>query len=256
MNIAVLGCGPAGLMAAHAATVEGHEVDIISEKNKSRIGGAQYLHEPIEGITEEAPDFWLSYVKLGDGPIYAKKVYGHPLAPVSWDRFRAGEHSAWSMVAAYDRLWSLYGGLISDQHIDSQSVPEIAAEYDKVISAVPLPVICYNETHEFRSQEIFLEEVGQTNLDNTVIYSGRFSEPWYRTSNINGESWTEYTKESVQYSNEIVELGGAVIEGQKPLESTCDCHPGVARVGRFGRWEKGQLVHNAFKSAVHIVAAS
>ena len=51
MNVAVLGCGPAGLIAAWAAEQAGADVQIYSKKVQSIIPGSQYLHGPIPGVS-------------------------------------------------------------------------------------------------------------------------------------------------------------------------------------------------------------
>lgn len=51
MNIAILGCGPSGLVAAHAAMQINinKRVSVFSRNLRSPIYGAQYLHQPIPG---------------------------------------------------------------------------------------------------------------------------------------------------------------------------------------------------------------
>src|SRR5215470_19138644 len=100
MKVAVLGCGPAGLMAAYACTVEGLTPHIYSKPNKSIIIGAQYLHLPIPNITLPEPEVEIKYVKVGTPEGYARKVYGNEAAPTSWDRFSEGLHKGWGLREA------------------------------------------------------------------------------------------------------------------------------------------------------------
>src|SRR4051794_36471109 len=114
MDVAVLGCGPAGLLSAHAAILGGCDVLVYSIKQKSPMNGAQYLHSPIPELTSQDPDAIIRYAKVGTRAGYATKVYGHPEAPCSWDKFEEGPRPAWSLSDSYEELWSRYGDLIID----------------------------------------------------------------------------------------------------------------------------------------------
>ena len=52
MKIAIFGCGPAALISAQACFAMGHNPQIYSIQRKSVMPGAQYLHQPIPGITD------------------------------------------------------------------------------------------------------------------------------------------------------------------------------------------------------------
>lgn len=256
MDVAILGCGPAGMMAAHAATVEGHEVFIYSRKEKSKLGGAQYLHAPIEGITDPSPEIGIRYIKFGDGETYAKKVYGSLETSSSFDRSEIGWHDAWSLTSAYDRLWGIYEGMITDHQLDFKTVQDLGKNYPLVISSVPAPAIC-GQRHQFSRQGIYLVP-GSLAAGNTVIYSGRRSEPWYRCSNIGGEKWTEYSTASVN-RDRLNEMGWENVDirkGFKPLAHDCDCHPHLLRVGRFGTWKRGVLTHHAWNDTLRALGVA
>ena len=77
MRVAVLGSGPAGLLAAHACVQQGVEPKIYSLKEKSLMFGAMYLHEPIPDLNDpDRPDHDIMIVKEGTREGYAKNVYG------------------------------------------------------------------------------------------------------------------------------------------------------------------------------------
>ncbi|HEY7420289.1 MAG TPA: hypothetical protein VH593_34240, partial [Ktedonobacteraceae bacterium] len=80
----VLGCGPAGLLAAHACSLNGADVRIFSLKRPSYISGAQYLHQAIPGLSG-APDGDIMITKVGTREGYAKKVYGNANKATSWE---------------------------------------------------------------------------------------------------------------------------------------------------------------------------
>lgn len=246
MKVAVLGCGPSGLLAAHAAVLGGHQVAIYSRKVKSEIHGAQYIHEEIPDVTG-SPNV-ISYAKLGTSTGYAEKVYGSPLAPSSWASFPQGDYPAWPMGAVYDRLWIAHERRILDGSIGPADLRSLTGPdgFDLVFNSIPARSLCV-ASHTFRVAEVAFEPTCYVDLDNVVVYSGRETEPWYRTSNLFGHEWTEYG----MYAGTVVETMAGWVRGIKPIETDCDCHthPKLVRVGRFGKWEKKVLVTDAFKDA-------
>jgi hypothetical protein len=234
--VAVLGCGPAGLLAAEAASQCGYGVEIYSQKKKSPMSGAQYLHEPIPGVTTPDDAFAIEYIKLGDKEGYATKVYGQPDAPCSWDLFPEGTVLAYPLHLVYltpDGVTQL-----SYQYGDG-------LDYDHVVSSIPVPAICtkLNE-HRFAWANIHVTDHAWAGVaEDTIVYNGDPSDHWYRSSRLWGHEYTESTIATPTAS-----------PGKKPLWTTCDCHRNVLRVGRFGTWQKNKLVHHAYqevKDALH-----
>jgi hypothetical protein len=246
MNVAVLGCGPAGLMAAHAVALNGCNPVILSKKQPSVIGGAQYLHEPIPKITGKEPDGRVNFIHYGTETGYAQKVYGNPCAPTSWTTYPVGYHSIWNLRKAYEKLWSKYESKIYDFTLTPDSVEDIQEEYDLVFSTVPLVSLCQNPSHGFENQEVWII-YGQTVLgggEDRIIYDGSTDFPWYRWSYLFG--WS-----GIEYPNMV--HGGLRL--RKPLGTTCNCHPGTTRLGRYGTWNKGALTHHAYKGAIDALHA-
>lgn len=260
MSLAILGCGPAGLLAAHAAVRQGCRPTIFSVKKKSPHGGAQYLHKPIPGMTDHDPDMILRYVKVGTAEGYAAKVYGDPTVPVSWDRFQEGQVPAWDMGKVYDQLWDEYENFIIDRHLDPMQAEQIMAGFGVVINTVPLHALCtFGSGHEFRKQDILLSETAQVKMENVIVYNGQPSEAWYRTSNIGGTEWTEYAvhnRGDAEYAPLTAVAGMHAELGYKPTGTDCNCHEGMHRLGRFGKWERTVLSHEAYDEAVEIVRHS
>lgn len=252
MRVAILGCGPAGLLAAHAAVERGHQATIFSLLAKSPIPGAQYVHEPIPGITREEPDGMLTYLKMGTREGYAEKLYGDRDAPVSWDRFKEGEHPAWSMEFAYERLWQLYVERtyeaieLFDVRIDADDIDRMANnKFAVVLSSIPAKALCYNTEHRFQGQRVFIANHPVVYSPELIIYSGRPRDSWYRSSTIFGHTSTEWPE-----SRKPESIHGW--RGEKPISTDCDCHLEHAsffRIGRFGQWEKQVLVSDAYHRA-------
>lgn len=244
MFIAILGCGPAGLLARHAVAMAGYpQADIYSRMVKSEMPGAQYVHEHIPGTPGQRADGLIRFEKWGVKKLYAERVYGSPDAECSWDKFEEGDVQAWSMGRVYDWLWDQYEKDITDTDVNSNVVDILRGDYDLVISSIPAPILCDIREHRFESVGVNIAPVfalPEDPRDNTIIYNGGLKGDWYRTSRIFGNASTESRYDML----------GAV-RGVKPLRHSCDCRPHVMRVGRFGRWERGVLVNHAFHAVAN-----
>jgi hypothetical protein len=239
-QVAVLGCGPAGLLAAHAAHESGAKVVVFSVKQMSPIGGAQFLHRSIPGLTEERPDGLVEILHVGSDRVYAEKVYGNPGAPTSWKEYPDGHTEIWNMHAVYHKLWQRYAHWIVDQPITSDDLPLLLEKYDMVLSAIPAKALC-DSGHEFVSQPVWITNKAsfEGSVQNIIIYQGEEHVPWYRSSRIFGYGGTEYPHQ----------VDGAT-RIRKPLSTDCDCWPEVVRLGRYGSWKKGLLIHHAYEETI------
>ena len=270
MKVLVLGCGPAGLLAAHAASyAEGAQVILVSSKRRSTLYGCQYLHQPIPGLKLNRTE--VDYRITGEIADYETKVYGAPGAggPVSPSLF-SGRYPAWDIRQAYDLLWSTYESRI----LDIQLAPEIIRpmieyyEADLVISSVPLPVLCQNpQEHAFSEVSCWAmgdapalgQSVPVPCPEDTVICDSTRDTGYYRVARVFGHSTVEWPGH-----RQRPPVAG-VVKFSKPLATTCVCflgigdtpdqRPVVQRVGRFGRWQKGVLAHEAFNDTVKALSA-
>jgi hypothetical protein len=134
-EVAILGCGPAGLMAAHAVTMNGDVPYLLAVKQKSVMFGAMYLHRSIYGITELMPEGVIEICKYGTSAGYAEKVYGYKDAPVSFNKFQEGKHPTWDLRKAYDRLWTLYGDKVHDLRLGPSDVMALCRNFELVLVA-------------------------------------------------------------------------------------------------------------------------
>jgi hypothetical protein len=244
VKIAILGCGPTGLLAAHAASMARVPYDIFSRKEKSVQGGAQFLHEHIPDLTHVEADGFLRVRKWGGPEGYAEKVYGDRSHPTSFREFETGLMPAWSLRQAYDELWLRYSDDVVTREITAPFVALMVSKYDLVISTIPLPALCYRrDEHRFNYQAIKITDdiEIETKENNIMCYSGDKRDAWYRTSRIFGVAQTEWPYHRVTRGR----------EGHKPIGNTCDCHAKVMRAGRFGKWQKGILTHHAFGEVVN-----
>lgn len=238
----ILGCGPAGLLAAHAARLAEVECLIFSKKNKSRIGGAQYLHKDIPGLTDLIEPTVMRTIKIGDRHEYARKVYGNGEAPVSWDNYPEGHSMIYNMHQAYDWLWDQFEKDIADMPVLPSWVGQMSNH--PIVSSIPMKDLCTG-AHNFESQKVYIDYRETGEPGNWIVYNGRTEDSWYRGSRLFGwESW-EYSESTARASISI----------EKPLRTNCDCFKdtSVRLVGRYGKWEKSQLVHNAFEDTLNYI---
>ena len=254
--VAILGCGPAGLMAAHAVATRGHDIAIFSQPTKSTIGGAQFLHEPIPAVCDDDPDAVVAYRVQGDAITYRQKVYGlNPMQTpdfVSFENVYDGmEQPAWNLQKVYDKLWSVYGLGINPIQVTPKWLEHSLKEFRMVISTIPLPALCRSRNgdlpvvHRFDVQQVLVSNRAVASLpDNTIFYNGEKAPSWYRMSNLFGHGSTEWS--TLTARPPLPDLK----QFAKPLRAVCDCWPDVVRAGRFGTWRKGVLTHDAYTTAI------
>jgi hypothetical protein len=244
LEVAILGCGPAGLLAAESVAQHGGVPHIYSERRvQSQMPGAIFLHEAIPSVTAQRPDEYVLFQKLGTKQGYARKVYGFPEAECSWDKFPEGRQPAWDLKEVYDRLWSRWSLDVREERIGPRELLGLDNSYELVISTIPPRSYCLDERHAFADRTVWIaphhrdacEQLG----DPSIIYNGQDSDPYYRSSLLWGHGATEY-------GNLTDAVSGVINKGVKPLWTDCDCFPRVQRVGRFGKWQRGVLVHEAF----------
>lgn len=250
-TVAVLGAGPAGLLAAHAVELAGRQAVIFSEPHgdglihPSRIAGAIYLHTAIPDLTSGKPDAALTFRKLGTREGYAFKVYGSRFAPCSWDKFEEGTTPAWALQPVYDELWRRFLPKMVPSVIDGIVLSELIDTFPMVISTIPPHAYCAHVTdgiHTFPSRPIYIEQraIPDVEGDPEILYDGRLGVPSgrYRSSRVFGQASTEYMNPP----------RAPHVIGKKLLATTCDCFADeVVRAGRWGCWTPGVLTHHAFE---------
>lgn len=259
----VLGCGPTGLMACHAATLNGWEVTVVSKKRKSFLFGSQYLHEPIPGIVNYDEYENISYTTNGTPEDYRRKCHGDAWdGIIEKDAFEE-DHLGWDIRHAYDKLWYLYGRDVVDHEItgDVQQIKTIRhmENADLVISSLPRTVwnihlpgrdfICsYGwAVGDAPEQGKFCDIT--TERDNQIICDGTDNVAWTRLSrvfNYTSIEWPDMSEKPVPGASRIT----------RPLHF----EPGVGHdsstfmmhVGRYGTWRKGVLTTDAFKDVFKV----
>lgn len=256
-KVAILGCGPSGMVAAHAAIMAGCQVVIYSWKQKSNMYGAQYLHSPIPFVSSPSP-VRVNYQLRGTAEEYRAKVYGKKdveVSPVSLREF----HYAWDIRDTYDKLWYLYHDLIEPvNEIGYHWVQDLAMRenWHRIYSTIPAPAICAAPSwHHFNSTVIWANgdapDRGHlaprgwyTREPNSIICDGTNDNYWYRVSNV-------YDNVTMEWPSTYKPDGSVyVTQVRKPISHSCDCFAPLgdrfARLGRYGAWTKSILVHEVF----------
>lgn len=254
-------------MAAHAVALTGQPIAIFTKGDedrnpiKSRLGGAQFLHEPIPGINDaDKPDAVITYETLGSVDSYRRKVYGsEPVPFVSMEGLKDGDtQKAWNLINTYDRLWDLLGGgSVNTMNINTEWLDNIIEgnHFKLIFNTIPAPLLCRSQAgkmpgemvHKFESQTIRIANYAMmgTMNDNTVIYNGDPDYSWYRCSKLFGVEGTEWSDNAP-----IPPIPEKLITARKPVRTNCDCYAEhVIRLGRHGTWTKGVLTHHAFTLA-------
>lgn len=255
-QVVVLGCGPAGLFAAVAAEGLGANVQIISKARKSQLFGAQYLHAPIPGLDSGEPEV-ISYRLTGTVEQYRAKVYGQNSQLTVSPEALNSDHKAWNIRTAYDAAWDRFSDRIQDREITSRWLHASGATLsaDFVIWSIPSDQFCIGG-HTFAAQNVYAKgDAPELNewcpvmvAPWTVQCNGEESPRWYRASNIFGHKSAEWPDGPAPPIKGLARV-------TKPIFTNCSCwhHIGrapVLRVGRYGRWEKGELTHQAYERTI------
>lgn len=252
-RIAILGCGPAGLFAAHAFRACGfEEVTILSRKRRSEMFGAQYLHQPIPGLTGAGK--LLQYQLIGTQEQYAEKVYGGKIKPENTSPATLPEsHLAYDIREAYYRAWEIYTDTIVNIRIEPSMMTDIVRGYDMVVSTIPARLLCadMDGNHEFRSQRIWaVGDAPERGIfcpifvePQRVVCNGTPERGWYRASNVFGYKTAEWPDGPKPPIDNIASV-------EKPINTNCDCWPTVLRAGRYGTWTKGVLSHEVYYDTI------
>lgn len=250
-RVAVLGCGPAGLLAAHAVRMAGCHPVIIGRKVKSRPGGAQFIDRPVSGLKTPLEKFYVRMMLEGEGDNYTRRLYeGHDI-PVrsSWHNYVGKETvEAWGMTELYDQLWDDFSDEIIDLELYFEDLVSIDEEYENVVSTIPrwlLDPAGKPDPKLFPARKIWIvpdDPIASILSENTVCYNGTplganpATSHIYRFSNIRGQRFAE--------STQPVENGIPIV---KPI-AFCgeDVFPQWLKVGRYGAWSKMQLASHAY----------
>lgn len=259
-KVAIFGCGPAGLLAAHACALAQVEFVILSRKEPSKLYGAQFLDKPIPNIPAPRQVIEISLHGTLNG--YRKKVYGPDyVGPVSPQEF-VGQRTVTDIRTVYRVLWELYSENIRDIEFDRNNYRQLAetmvAEGIDVFSSIPIDSVCVNPEHNFDAALIYAigdaPDIGvrcPIRLPpGGIVYSGQDWTGWYRAANVFEHCTVEWPARKGLKKPPLSNIAAV----RKPLSTNCTCYPNVHRIGRYGEWKKGVVVRNAFDKMSNFLA--
>lgn len=258
MKVVVLGCGPSGLVAAHAAYSQGFDVMVMSaQKRPSHLWGCQYLHAPIPGITPLDRHVRVNYTLIGTMQQYREKVYGQEYDGTVSPGDLEQNHDAWDLRSSYERLWGRWGNLvvqvpIMNGNMAADVLPDFLRAGDIIFSTIPRPALCRSPKHIFDMGQVWAMGDSPDQRvpvrppqGNTVMCNGDPDVGWYRSSEVYGYGTVEWP-----WRNGKKPPFEGVVPVQKPIYTDCNCLREVHYVGRYGRWQKGYLVHQVYEDVV------
>lgn len=246
MRVAVIGCGPAGLAAAHAAYGLGAGVTIYSPGVKSPQKGPLVLQRPIPAITTTHPTGYIKQIVVGGSILdYRYKLYGDINISIQGDILKEGYH-CWDHIEAYDTMWGLYmtpgNGLAShvNRMITGPELQELHIHVDLVVNTAPLRGLCFSN-HEFtyKAVDITMGHSYPGQPEDTTIFNAGDEYPWVRSAWLLGNSCTEW----------LAGIAPKILDPftiRKPIKHNCTCFPNVLGTGRFGAWRNETWVDTAY----------
>lgn len=264
MKVAILGAGPAGMLAALAVERNGYQPVIYSATRlRSELNDDMYLEELPPGILGTdgyTPDQVVEYIREGTARQYAKKLYGDEDAIVSWEDVRWGEHGIWWLQDVYDKLFDRFlGNIVEFEFKDGLDVAAVAAKHNFTMTTLPGKIACVNPDHSFTSRTVWLVRYQSPHYDpirdrQELVYNGQEGPRWYRYSSLRGWKTWEYSFDPSEVHGEIGD-DPVIVKGMKLLNNSCTCNPRVHRVGRWAQWRRGVRNHHPFQQATSILAS-
>jgi hypothetical protein len=247
MRVVIIGCGPAGLAAAHAAFGLGCDVVIYAPKQKTPQRGPLLIQRPIPGINVSHPDGSIRQFVVGGSILdYRYKLYGDVNIGINGDILKPVYHAC-RHQETYDQLWRRYKHAITDRIVSKLEMTRIDRDGDLVVSTANAMLMCdrypypaENGGHEFVSAEVAVTTMASypNQPDNTIVFNAGTEYPWVRSSKIFGAEVTEWL------ANDEMPVYARLI--RKPISNTCNCYPKVLRTGRFGAWRNETWVDTAY----------
>jgi hypothetical protein len=255
MKVAVIGCGPAGLAAAHAAYGLDAEVTVISPGLKSPQRGPLILQRPIPAITTDHPYGYIRQIVIGGSILdYRYKLYGDINISIQGNILKKGYHG-WNHIEAYDKLWRLYMGNEPDvpdenwngratrinKFVTPLELHDMRTQFDLIVNTAPLRNLCHNGKHvfTFKAVEITDGYSYPNQPPDTTIFNAGDKYPWVRSAWLFGNSCTEWLASTAPRDLEPFVI-------RKPINHTCNCYPFVLGTGRFGAWRNETWVDTAY----------
>jgi hypothetical protein len=280
MKVVILGTGPDGLLAAHAADMAGVKFTLYGSRTPAEILGAQYLREPIPGMTLETA--LIEHNLEGDLKDYWHKAFGIESNDPLWfnganvtenpglggDIEVPGNRSwteyAWNLRECYERLWAAYANEIyqinnenrsSRIHPESPFVAETLKPFDLVINTWPRPKWAGpGDVFERRTlwRMTGTEVPIQLKADNTIIYDATKDVGLSSMAKVFGHSAIEWPG---GHKPPIDNL--ASVEVPISLKQGKSGYPGLnlVHLGSLATWDRNWNPCDSFRAAKKLFSA-
>ncbi|MEK6860830.1 MAG: hypothetical protein AABY07_02555 [Nanoarchaeota archaeon] len=252
MRIAILGAGPSGMMAAHAAFQCGSLVDIF-DSNPDQIrrnSGVYYLHDDcdllLDSVDIKQTILGIELLSLDQiSEIYTKKVYGN-IAGVSkvsvLDAIKNPTVKGYNAGQAISRLWDLYGERVREVKITNlDHVLSLLNSYDKIISTIPAGIL-YPD-YKYESVNVLIKSSVAPLSDSFIFYNVNLNCNWYRCSAIFGIFTQEYDYGVIEQNELNCQYRMVKKVVGNGIKSNIE---NLFLVGRYGAWRKSTLTHNVY----------
>jgi hypothetical protein len=252
MRVLILGSGFDSLLAAHAASLTGHDPYIVSETDQQEtLRGPQILRSPIPMVPAMARAVRVE--NIGDPEYFLDKLHnqgGRGAEPEGISPELPTGSMLWDAHATNDWLWDTYGKYVhvKKSGIGCADVLELQKEFgaDYMISGIDRDELCGKRNeHSFAASVVVtmdLPEAGEANMYNNLIFSGHPDHAWSIESHLFKKSVRCYGKHK-QPPISADRLSGYII----PQGFNCDCHAiTMDHVGKLGAWDETRTRHRSF----------
>lgn len=261
MRVAVLGSGPAGLLAAETALDQHHDavVDVFTNNQQTSYvvpGSAVSAAEPefrefMEHHLGMSPaESILPYSRKlrGTAKQYSQKTLGlggESSVNVMRNRFSEGV----PLALLNDVLHGRWVGKM--KHWDAR-MDDLPRGYDITISTIPRFLLCSDERHDFVKRHTYIVDYakGKSFIEGDfvhpfgVVYSGDPDDFWvYSGMDASGEA-TEFTEYQPDWE---------CIPARRPIKTNCTCESTVVKAGTLGRWSPAVGVLDAYIQTIKAV---
>ena len=252
MKVLVLGSGPSGMMAVHAASQCGAAVTVfdVDPQQSRRNSGVYYLHDDCDLLLDSVE---IKQTILGAkllfsnqiSEIYTHKVYGNDssVSKVSvLDAIKNPIVKGYNAGQAISRLWDLYGNRVKKVKIANLGhVISLFDSYDKIISTIPAGIL-YPQL-KYESVSVVIKSNIAPLSDSFIFYNVNPNDNWYRCSAIFGVFTQEYDYGVVEQSELDCQYRMVKKVVGNGIESNIE---NLFFVGRYGAWKKSTLTHNVY----------
>lgn len=258
-NVAIVGAGPAGLLAAWGAVTTGAEVRIFdpSPDYPKTILGLQYLHTNCDLPFAARKKLTLKYelvpcealTQLSISGAYNRKL-GRPLDEPNSTRFLDQHYpvEVYSLKTAYEYLHHQFRYDIITRAVTwKEIVVDLAEDFDVVINTAPLDKLLPDWGWPTRDAWIqFSLPEGVQVPDGTCVYNLDPEVPWYRATHLDGAVSTEYL---YAIADGMMDVPGRLLRKVVKTALPGPLPLNVFLAGRWGSWDPQALTSDAFKVA-------